>query len=564
MSSLSSKEVEGLLKWIEYHLKGYENEQSPQLLASYIKSLITRQASQQRMVAVLRDFMDDKAEDFVSLLEKHLKTKDFSIPEDQEKENIKITTPKKQESVIKIKIEEVRPENLVARPVNTEKESSSQKIKKESKMRENSKTEKDIEKSREKNSSTSSIFGKKESSQKTSSTISKEKDRRASYYDDDKNKDKNRHKDKEKNSLKSKDRNKRKSYNKRSSSHYSSSYDSNDYTNYDYEDDYDDYEDDYNNEYDYNESDYYSYDTYEYVDERPKKRPVPYSNFDKKKRKNQIPTYTKTYKSSNKSISSEFERKSPYFKKPRYQKNTKDYTSYQKNTKNDNETSNPTYKRETQNEDTQIQNKSSHEPSEVDREHIFIIAICGIPPQFNTIGHILKEFNRFGLIHGIQIVPEQKMALIEFGELEAAYRAVNSRHRFFHNSTIKIDYAVQIDQKLLDPIAEKIKQRKLIVENKKKERLLKKQRDIEARSNALAQAAAMAAAAINNRNDDNDQDLPGNTGIESDKELEENAELLLKALTEKIDEYEKLEDSERKEKLRNEIEELSSFLDYIS
>ena len=334
--------------------------------------------------------------------------------------------------------------------------------------------------------------------------------------------------------MRSKDKYTKKSRSRRSPSPYSSDdyydytdYDKDDYNDYD---DYDDYEDDYNYEYDY-----YSYDSYQYDDKKPKRRPPPMPKFEKRP---------------------------PILKKQRFQKKFKDFTPNQKNNRNDSSIPN-TIKRQTSNEDSQ-NNKNIREPSEVERDHIFIIAVCGIPSKFNTVGHILKEFNRFGLIYGIQIITDQKMALIEFGDLESAYRAVNSRHRFFHNNTIKVDYAVQISQDMLDPIEEKIKQKKLIVENKKKEKLLKKQRALEARTNALAQAAAMAAAAINNINNNDEADLSLNANNDSDREFEENEQLLLKTLSEKIDEYEQLEDCERKEKLRKDIEELSSFLEYIS
>lgn len=555
--SLSSQEVEGLLKWIEYHIKGYENEQNPQLLASYIKSLIVRQASQQRMVAVLRDFMDDKAEDFVDLLQEHLKTKDFSIPEVRNIEKIKTTAPKKQETAAKIIIEEVRPEGPVSRPakdnitIQTTTRATSSREMKEPFFKEDLRSERDMRKSHDRNVSslsTQSIskpnyisslqFEKKESSSKYSSTKSKEKEKKSSKRD--KNKEKARDKEKSRDK-KTKDKHIKKSRSKRSPSPYSSN--DYDYTDYDYTD-YDNYK-----------YDYYSSDSYQY-DEKYKKRSESSSN---KNKNNQSSKLSKNLKSKEKNSEND---KKLYSKK---QKNQNDFKSTQKNSKKD-ITSQKSIKNKAPNERFQSNNdnKITHETSEIDHDHLFIVAVCGIPSQINTIGHILKEFNRFGLIYGIQIVAEKKMALIEFGELEAAYRAVNSRHLFFNNNTVKVDYAVQINQEMIEPIAEKIKQRKIIVENKKKEKIMAKQKALEARTNALAEAAALAAAAINNNNTNkNDAALFPMTYNIPDKELDESEELLLRTLTEKIDEYEKLENCERKEKLKNDIEELSSFLDYI-
>ncbi|KAK8863573.1 hypothetical protein M9Y10_011259 [Tritrichomonas musculus] len=605
--SLSPKEVEGLVKWIEYHLKGYENEQNPQILAIYIKSLILRKTTQQRMVAVLREFMDDKAEDFVNMLEHHLQTRDFTIPENGDDKNRPIPPPKKQAAPIKIKIEEVRPPNLIAKPIVTENTSSKKNTaslfsQKSSSSYSESRSLKDSaisEKHRSKrdtklsySSSQPNPTPKRDKHQRNESNYEKEKHRKTLDRDDNikisKKKYNDRDKYRDKKYSQSKDRNLKKDKHKGSLSY---SYDESSYESDEYnEDDYD-YISDYGYGYDYDyeydkdkgksyDSDYYEYESEPSKNDKVSKRSFSYMNSQYRKRADQPSKFNKNYRYKERDGYQDKEKNSQYYKKRMNAKSYKDYkdSSSQKNKKIEKDSPTNSEKNQNQKDEPPTQNNFVHEPSEVDHEHSYIVAVCGIPPQVNTIGHILKEFNRFGLIHGIQVISEQKMALIEFSELEAAYRAVNSRHHFFHNTTVKVDYAIQIDQQLLDPIAEKIKQKRIISEKKrqekiqkKQERLLKKQQDMESRKNALEQAAAMAAAAINSpflntniqiptTNDQNESNLSGDSTIL----LETDEQLLLEALAKKIAEYESLDVCDRKEQLKKDIFDLSTYFDIIS
>ncbi|OHT17080.1 hypothetical protein TRFO_41311 [Tritrichomonas foetus] len=617
MIILTQEQKEELVRWIEFHLKGYENGQNPHILANYIKTLILRDASQQCMISMLRDFMEDRAEEFVILLNQHLKTKDFSIPYDdeispppteknqitttakpsqpnfQKSTNLKsaqkpITTPvtalastKETKYEIKAEKENFQPTNKYENKSKKDDEKSSEKVEilkekkgesihrrsdnshrksesshrkhrrssedkpKKSKHRRHhhrrqkyssdysdSETESDSHTDDESDSSYDSQIGEKKrrSSRKKSSP---EKDsKRSSSHSKFKSDSKSRSSSKSKSdSSKSKLESSKHRKHSRSRSRHHRKYISSDPSDYS----------------DYNDSRSYS-------DEGA----LPRSSKSEIKRNYRQDTKSYSTREENQSRtgknSPNYVKQIPikYFGDEKKEKLTNDFqkdSQFEKSLEqpiekpNENSNPKPSFK------DEIIAHKKVVPADSTENEHKYIIAVCGIPESANTIGQILKEFNRFGLIHGIQTFPEEKMALIEYDDIESAYRVVNSRHKFFRNATVKADYAVEQNPELLELLNEAAKQKKQLSEERKQVKLLEKEKRKHLKNAAVLEKKKKYIEKI--------------TEERVLKEIEETEEELLNTLTEKIEEFENLDEGdERRAKLTREIEGLSQLLEY--
>jgi hypothetical protein len=90
----------------------------------------------------------------------------------------------------------------------------------------------------------------------------------------------------------------------------------------------------------------------------------------------------------------------------------------------------------------------------------YIVCVPGLPDNLNSVGQVLHEFCTFGEILAIQENHAKGYALIEFADLYAAYKVVNSKRRFFSNEFARPFFAVAIDRGELEAVRQEHTRRK--------------------------------------------------------------------------------------------------------
>lgn len=84
-----------------------------------------------------------------------------------------------------------------------------------------------------------------------------------------------------------------------------------------------------------------------------------------------------------------------------------------------------------------------------------IIYVAGLGPNLNSVTKLYQYFHHFGPILGLQVKRNENYALIEFQHATSAYRAVESKKPAFGNKLIRVGYASEIDQSVLDMLKQK-------------------------------------------------------------------------------------------------------------
>ncbi|OHT09713.1 hypothetical protein TRFO_21343 [Tritrichomonas foetus] len=85
----------------------------------------------------------------------------------------------------------------------------------------------------------------------------------------------------------------------------------------------------------------------------------------------------------------------------------------------------------------------------------FIIYVAGLEPHMNTVKRIYSYFHTFGRILGIQVKRDEKFALVEFNDLRSAYGAISSKKPAFDNKLIKLGFASEVDESMIEMFKKK-------------------------------------------------------------------------------------------------------------
>lgn len=75
----------------------------------------------------------------------------------------------------------------------------------------------------------------------------------------------------------------------------------------------------------------------------------------------------------------------------------------------------------------------------------YIIYVCGLEPNQNTVTRLAKEFAGYGAVKAVQVMRSDRFALVEFFELRAAFNATRSSRCPFNNPLIKVGFASDVD-----------------------------------------------------------------------------------------------------------------------
>ena len=131
--------------------------------------------------------------------------------------------------------------------------------------------------------------------------------------------------------------------------------------------------------------------------------------------------------------------------------------AFQSNTMNERDAPRDQKKEEKKIEKEELNKQQQH------KKQRYIIYVCGIDNNQNTVNRLYSHFIHFGPIRCIQVVRKHKYALIEFFKVENAYSAINSKTSY-SNKFVKCGFASEVDSDLLKTLesqAENLEKEKL-------------------------------------------------------------------------------------------------------
>ncbi|KAH0789793.1 hypothetical protein GPJ56_006295 [Histomonas meleagridis] len=510
---LSKEEQEHLLNWLLYNLRRFENQQDPKVLATYLIKLIMRDAASHVIINTLKEYIgSDKAAEFYDTLKPLLKIRKFEIdsndfqePETNNSNESKASQPteRKKRSEVSDKEEDRRKRSTDKsdrKSKKSEKESDSKTHSKKEKKSKHHKTDEEKkhkksdkegipedepeEKKRKKRTddTTDKPTKKSHKSKHRSSSSSSEEETRHHRHrhkhidstdsDSEPKHKKHRRKHSEGHSDETEKRHRKSSKEKRDSKDDDREHKRTKYETFPPAEPDESYirrrsENDDRAKYDSPRKRDKSDDRRQYVRNRDNSldksddRRLYHVTYDNRRRSYRSPRKPTNDKSDSDSHHNS-QRLLHINRHYNYQKYHNNYhsKSKQNESKDENETNeddiskiecDPVEAKRILKEITQISDR--YNDGDVAPPRIppirYIVCIAGLSPNLNNVGLLFKEFNRFGRILGIQEKHELNCAFIEYEDLEACYRVVNAKHKFFKSEFIKATYANQYDEEML-------------------------------------------------------------------------------------------------------------------
>ena len=83
----------------------------------------------------------------------------------------------------------------------------------------------------------------------------------------------------------------------------------------------------------------------------------------------------------------------------------------------------------------------------------YIIYVCGIDNNQNTVNRLYSHFSHFGYIKCIQVLRQHRYALIEYFKIESAFAAINSK-KPYSNKFVKCGFASEVDPDIIKSLNE--------------------------------------------------------------------------------------------------------------